>query len=59
MQELQREARLGLRICHRGKPALQGGQGHPREGPRQRAGRHRRARVQGRRLAERGDQTGQ
>ena len=47
LQELQREAGLGLRVRHRGQPALQGGKGHPREGARQRTGRHRRGQPQG------------
>lgn len=32
LQELQQQAGLDLRICHRGQPALQGGQSHPGEG---------------------------
>merc|ERR1712117_420815 len=46
LQELQREAGLGLRVRHRGQPALQGGKGHSREGARQRTGRHRRGQPQ-------------
>ena len=47
VQELQREAGLGVRVRHRGQPEVQGGQGHPGEGPRQRAGRHRRRQPKG------------
>lgn len=32
LQELQQQAGLDVWVCHRGKPALQGGPGHPGEG---------------------------